>query len=181
MCWKRSSTRMFTSGIRSRFRDRGWSMFHRSIGGVRSRSTKPKQGPWASEGGVYVETVVDEPFLGAELEGVVALLDGDSMIQSAVVGGGRVVPDSSNGRSGSPRTPGSAAFDVSCIPRANRRTRRPLRSSSRTCGGSGSAAFTSNSVFARISLRPRPSWLRAWSRHQIRPRSSRASSRGRGS
>ena len=43
--------------------------------------------PLGVEGGVYVETVVDEPFLGAELEGVVALLDGDSMIQSAVVGG----------------------------------------------------------------------------------------------
>ncbi len=37
--------------------------------------------------GVYVETAVDEPFLGAELEGVMALLDGDSLIESAVVGG----------------------------------------------------------------------------------------------
>ena len=43
--------------------------------------------PLGIRGGVYVETVVDEPFLGAELEGVMTLLDGTSLIHSAVVGG----------------------------------------------------------------------------------------------
>ena len=43
--------------------------------------------PLGIDQGIYVETAVDEPFLGAELDGVVALLDGHPMIKAAVVGG----------------------------------------------------------------------------------------------
>ena len=43
--------------------------------------------PLGIQQGIYIETAVDEPFLGAELEGISALLENHSRIRAAIVGG----------------------------------------------------------------------------------------------